>query len=84
MSKQVASRRVTVPDIRALKGREKPVELFEIQEMRGTFELQRRKVDTDELSVYYPRRALSSFEGFEVLAPKSDESPASATAAVVR
>ncbi|WP_031357907.1 DUF2971 domain-containing protein [Caballeronia sordidicola] len=60
----------------ALKGREKPVELFEMHEVRGTFELQRSEVNVDELSVYYPRRALSAFEGFEFLDPEGDESSA--------
>ncbi len=48
-----------------LQGRDRPVKLYEMHEARGTFRLKRRRLDEDELSVYYLRRALSASEGFE-------------------
>lgn len=51
----------------ALEGRARPVKLYQMQEVAGTFGLKRAKVDLDELSVYYPRRALSAGEGFEAI-----------------
>lgn len=38
-----------------------------MHEVRGTFELRRSELDVHELSVAYPRRALSIFEGFDTL-----------------
>jgi len=58
--------------VSALSGRERPLQFYEMHEVRGTFDLRRCELDLDELSVSYPRRALSIFEGFEVL-PESDE-----------
>lgn len=56
----------------ALNGRAKPVQLYEMHEVRGTFELRRSELDVEELSVAYPRRALSIFEEFDV-PPETDE-----------
>ena len=51
----------------ALSGRVKPVQFYEMIEVRGTFELRRSELDVDELSAAYPRRALSIFEEFDAL-----------------
>jgi Protein of unknown function (DUF2971) len=48
----------------ALQGRDRSVKLYEMREVRGTFRLKRRLLDVGELSVYYPRRALSDMEAF--------------------
>ena len=49
---------------RALHGRDKSVKLYEMHEVHGTFRLKRRRLDEDELSASYPRRALAAMEGF--------------------
>lgn len=49
----------------ALKGRDKEVTLYEMHEVRGTFELRKSELDVNELAVYYPRRARSVREMFE-------------------
>lgn len=49
---------------RALQGRDKSVKLYEMHEVHGTFRLKRRRLDEDELSASYPRRALAAMEGF--------------------
>jgi len=51
----------------ALKGRDRAVALFEMREVRGTFELTREELDVDELAAYYPRRARTISEEFEAL-----------------
>jgi hypothetical protein len=61
------SRSVMHAVVSALSGRAKPIQFYEMNEVRGTFELRRSELDVDELSVTYPRRALSIFEGFDVL-----------------
>src|SRR5690606_958116 len=44
--------------VRALEGRRHPIKFYEIRERRGRFLLGKYVVDTDELSVSLPRRAL--------------------------
>ncbi|WP_186224375.1 DUF2971 domain-containing protein [Burkholderia gladioli] len=51
----------------ALKERDRPVQLYEIHEVPGTFDLRRSELNVNELSVTYPRRALSIFEEFDTL-----------------
>jgi len=58
--------------VSALNGRARPVQFYEMNEVRGTFDLRRSELDVDELSVTYPRRALSIFEEFDTL-PEGDE-----------
>ncbi|RQZ34380.1 DUF2971 domain-containing protein [Burkholderia sp. Bp9090] len=60
---------------RALSGRDKEVRLYEMHEVRGTFELTRSEVDVGELSAYYPRRAQTIFEEFAPFTEQDDESP---------
>lgn len=54
--------------VSALNGRARPVQFYEMNEVRGTFELRRSELDVGELSVAYPRRALSIFEEFDTFA----------------
>lgn len=49
----------------ALKGRAIPVQLYEIRELRGTFDLERRELDVDDLLATYPRHALSIRHDFD-------------------
>jgi hypothetical protein len=51
----------------ALAGRDRPVKLYEMREVHGTFELKREEVDVDELGRSYPRRARSMMEDFGAL-----------------
>jgi len=53
--------------VKALEPRERPVKLYEIRRKPDTFLLERYKVDTDELAVGLPRRALSIAEAFDDL-----------------
>ncbi|MGR2661920.1 DUF2971 domain-containing protein [Chromobacterium haemolyticum] len=57
---------------RALDRQDRPIKLYEIHEVPGTFQLKRRRLNIDELRASYPRRALSVTEAFEPLTP-SDE-----------
>ena len=57
----------------ALDGRERPVKLYEMHEVRGTFRLKRRLLDVEGLSVSYPRRALSIMEDFELVELADDQ-----------
>lgn len=54
--------------VRALAGRRRPVKFYEIRERRGRFLLGRYVLDTDELSVSLPRRALDVQDFFEPIA----------------
>jgi len=56
--------------VRALEGRRRPVKFYEIRERRGGFLLGRYILDTDELSVSLPRRAL---DVQDFLQPGTDE-----------
>lgn len=56
--------------VRALEGRHRPVKFYEIRERRGRFLLGKYILDTDELSVSLPRRAL---EVQDFLQPVTDE-----------
>lgn len=56
--------------VRALEGRRRPVKFYEIRERRGRFLLGRYILDTDELSVSLPRRAL---DVQDFLQPVTDE-----------
>ncbi|ANB72625.1 hypothetical protein AYM40_09785 [Paraburkholderia phytofirmans OLGA172] len=49
----------------ALNGRDKTVELYQMSEVRGTFNLGRSELDVSELGATYPRRALTVSEDFE-------------------
>lgn len=52
--------------LRALEGRERPVEFFEIRETRGRFPLRKQPLDCpEELLALLPRRSLSILEDFE-------------------
>ena len=64
----------------ALKGRDKEVKLYEMHERRGTFQLDRNELDVGELSVYYPRRALSDMEGFDPCVEEGDPPQVSSSA----
>lgn len=50
--------------VKALEGRDKPVNLYEMRETHGTFTLKRYSVNDQELAVYYPNRARSVLESF--------------------
>lgn len=52
---------------KALEGRDKEVRLYEVYAKRGTFRLARCRLDVEELSVSYPRRALSITEAFDAV-----------------
>lgn len=56
--------------VKALAGRSHPVRFYEIRERHGRFLLGRYALDTDELTVSLPRRALDVYDYFEDL---SDE-----------
>ncbi|MEW9585098.1 DUF2971 domain-containing protein [Paraburkholderia sp. DGU8] len=58
--------------VSALNGLARPVQFYEMNEVRGTFELRRSNLDVGELSVAYPRRSLSIFEEFDML-PEGDQ-----------
>lgn len=51
--------------VRAFEGRRRPVKFYEIREQRGRFLLGKYVLDTEELSVSLPRRALDVTESFE-------------------
>lgn len=51
--------------VMALANRHRPVKFYEIRERRGQFVLERDELDTEELSVSLPRRALDIYEFFE-------------------
>ncbi|WP_234191996.1 DUF2971 domain-containing protein [Pseudacidovorax sp. NFM-22] len=51
--------------VKALEGREKNIQFFEMCEQPASFKLKRRVFNGGEISVGYPRRALSALEGFE-------------------
>ena len=53
--------------VKALQGREKPIKLYEMREVHGTFKLKRHSLNEQELTMGYPRRARSINECFEVL-----------------
>ena len=54
--------------MKALEGRERSVQFFEIRETRGRFPLTKRPLDCpEELLAALPRRSLSIYEDFEVL-----------------
>ncbi|MNN90397.1 hypothetical protein D3C81_2083380 [compost metagenome] len=51
--------------IRALEGRDKPVKLYEMREVHGTFKLKRFPLNEQELTASYPHRARSASECFK-------------------
>lgn len=58
---------------KALEGRRRPVKLFELREVAGTFEMKKCRLNADdELFVHFPRRSLEIFEFFS---PVSAASP---------
>lgn len=58
--------------VRALEDRGRPVRYYEMREVRGTFQLRKFALNTDELAASLPRRSRSIIEAFEVLS-KSEE-----------
>jgi hypothetical protein len=53
---------------KALEGRNRPVKLYEMREVSGTFKLKKYALSNDdELFVHFPRRSLSISEAFEDL-----------------
>ncbi len=57
---------------KALRARRRPVKLFELHEVPGTFELKKRRLnDDDELFVHFPRRSLDVSELFSPVAVAS-------------
>lgn len=63
--------------VKALEGRQRGVDFFEMRERHGTFQLKKFALDIDELSAFLPRRSRSIYEAFESVAlPNSfDEEP---------
>ncbi|WP_206600408.1 DUF2971 domain-containing protein [Chromobacterium sphagni] len=57
---------------RALDRRDKPIKLYEIHKVPGTFQLKRRRLNVDELGASYPKRALSVAEACEPVTPSSE------------
>jgi hypothetical protein len=53
--------------VKALEGRDRAVQFFEIREQSGSFLLQKRSLDTDELCVPFPRRRRSFDNVFDDL-----------------
>jgi len=53
--------------VKALEGRERAVQFFEIREQSGSFLLKKRSLDTDELCVSFPRRCRSLDHVFDDL-----------------
>ncbi len=53
--------------VKALAGRQRPISFFEMHEDDGTFNLCRRELDIDELSVSLPRRSRQYLEMFDQL-----------------
>lgn len=53
--------------VKALEGRERAVQFFEIREQSGSFLLKKRSLDTDELCVSFPRRFRSFDHVFDDL-----------------
>ena len=58
---------------KALEGRDRPVEFYELRDSWNTFDLRKHALDKDELFVHYPQRALSALEGFEDLSATTRE-----------
>lgn len=53
--------------VKALEGRDRAVQFFEIREQSGSFLLKKRSLDTDELCVSFPRRCRSLDHVFDDL-----------------
>ena len=53
--------------MKALEGREHPVKFYEMHEVPGTFRLNKRTLNRDELFASYPVRAVSVHDDFEVI-----------------
>ena len=51
--------------VKALEGRSKPVQFYEMREVHGKFELKRYPLEIVELLMSYPRRAADALEGFD-------------------
>lgn len=51
--------------IKALEGRDKPIKLYEMREVHGTFNLKRFALNEQELTASYPHRARSASECFD-------------------
>ena len=53
--------------IKALEGRDKPIKMYEMREIYGTFKLKRFALNKQELTASYPHRARSATECFDQL-----------------
>ena len=60
--------------VKALEGRERPVEFYELYETRHGFDLRVEPLNLGELCAYFPRRYRSVLEDFEVLPAIGEES----------
>ncbi|MFS8974555.1 hypothetical protein PO002_08640 [Cupriavidus necator] len=60
---------VKVAVIKALKGRNRPVQFYEMQEVHGTFRLRRLLVQEERLFNKYPRCWRSIVESFDDITP---------------
>lgn len=61
--------------VKALERRRRPVNFFEMREVRGTFGLRRDALDIDELGAFLPRRARDAWEALEGLLVSFPEPP---------
>ena len=60
---------------KALEGRPRPVKLFKLREVSGTFKLRKCRLDADdELFFHFPRRSLEVLESFSPVSTKSPSS----------
>jgi len=55
--------------VKALSGRDRSLQYYEVSEVRGQYVLQRTKLDLDELSIFLPHTAVS---GIEMFGPYTD------------
>jgi hypothetical protein len=58
--------------IAAFETRDPKIQFYEVCEVRGSFKLKRRKVDTGEMRIFLPNTARS---GLEIFGPVDDEDP---------
>ena len=59
--------------VKALEGRERLVEFYELYETRDGFDLRVEPLDLGELCAFFPRRHRSDWEGFEVVPAIGEE-----------
>lgn len=53
--------------VKALTGRVRPISFYEMREVSGNFELEKRALDIDDALALWPRRAVSVLEAFETV-----------------